>query len=444
MRTSNHRRHAASLTAALRLAACAAMLAFSTSGASAAEAPSAESAATAPGLPDSALIQQLIAQHPAWRAQLAQTQSEISLAEQKRVGAHEWTPSLLYGRRTTRAEGPDPHTNQAEWEASLERGIRLPGKAQAAEVAAQRQRALAEARQQQLWRELSLQGVGLYADWLREQRQETVWQEQVRLLTQQSQAVERRQKLGDAARIDAVQMQAALKQAQLQAQAATQRRVARWLTLQSAFPGWPAASPSHGLSTGQTASSPLTSAQLQALLAQSPDARAPRLEADYAQALAQIDSKDTTADPIVGVKVAQARNSAEKMLALTVSWPIGGTYRSMAARASASQAEASAQRSEASQRLVARDLTLAWQEAQDSRQRWQLAQDAHLQLQAVATALDKGFQLGEGALSEVLQARRLANEQALVSSQAEVDALQAQWRWAIQSGALWPEGAALP
>ena len=145
-----------------------------------------------------------------------------------------------------------------------------------------------------------------------------------------------------------------------------------------------------------------------------------------------------TADPTVGVKVAQARGSAEKMLALTLSWPIGGAARSLGAQSSAALAEAAAQRREDVQRQVSRDLSLLQQEAQDSLSQWQLAQQALQQLQSVARSLDKGFALGEGALSEVLQARRLANEQALVAAQAEVDAWQAQWRWALQRGALWP------
>ena len=117
---------------------------------------------------------------------------------------------------------------------------------------------------------------------------------------------------------------------------------------------------------------------------------------------------------------------------------IGGAARSLGAQSSAALAEAAAQRREDVQRQVSRDLSLLQQEAQDSLSQWQLAQQALQQLQSVARSLDKGFALGEGALSEVLQARRLANEQALVAAQAEVDAWQAQWRWALQRGALWP------
>ena len=387
------------------------------------------------GLPDAEWMRQLISRHPAWLAQLAQTRSERHLAEQKRAGPHEWTPSVQYGRRTYEADAATPRTTQSEWEAALERGIRLPGKAQAAELAAQRQGALAEARQQQAWRQLSLQAITLYADWLREQRQEQVWQDQVKLLTQQSEAVNKRQKLGDAAQIDSIQMQASLTQARLQAQAAAQRRQARWTSLQASFPGWPAQLTTPAL---PDASPTLSTEQLQALLGHTPDARAALFEADFAQAQAELDRRDTTADPTVGVKVAQARGSAEKMLALTLSWPIGGAARSLGAQSSAALAEAAAQRREDVQRQVSRDLSLLQQEAQDSLSQWQLAQQALQQLQSVARSLDKGFALGEGALSEVLQARRLANEQALVAAQAEVDAWQAQWRWALQRSALWP------
>ena len=396
---------------------------------------SADAAKGTMGLPDAEWMRQLISRHPAWLAQLAQTRSERHLADQKRAGPHEWTPSVQYGRRTYEADAATPRTTQSEWEAALERGIRLPGKAQAAELTAQRQDALADARQQQAWRQLSQQAITLYADWLREQRQEQVWQDQVKLLTQQSKAVTKRQTLGDAAQIDSIQMQASLTQAHLQAQAAAQRRQARWTSLQAAFPGWPAQPATPAL---PDASPTLSDAQLQALLAHTPDARAALFEADFAQAQAELDRRDTTADPTVGVKVAQARGSAEKMVALTLSWPIGGAARSLGAQSSAALAEAAAQRREEVQRQVTLELSLLQQEAQDSLRRSQLAQQALAQLQSVARSLDKGFALGEGALSEVLQARRLANEQALVAAQAEVDAWQAQWRWALQRGALWP------
>ena len=395
----------------------------------------AASAQGAMGLPDAELMRQLIARHPAWLAQLAQTQSERHLAAQKRAGPHEWTPSVQYGRRTYEADATTPRTTQAEWEAAIERGIRLPGKTHAADLAAQHQAALAEARQQQTWRQLSLQAIQLYADWLREYRQEQVWLDQVKVLTQQSDAVSKRHQLGDAAQIDSLQMRASLTQASLQAQAASQRRQARWTSLQSAFPGWPAQLATPTLPSHSTT---LNAAEQQTLLAQTPEARVSQLEADYAQAQAQLDRSDTTADPTVGVKVGQARGSAEKMVALTLSWPIGSTARNLGAQSSAALADAAQQRHEDTLRQLNRDLTLLQQEAQDSLRLWQLAQEGLQQLQSVARSLDKGFALGEGALSEVLQARRLANEQALVAAQAEVDAWLAQWRWAVQRGALWP------
>ena len=387
------------------------------------------------GLPDDELMRQLISRHPAWLAQVAQTQSERHLASQKRVGPHEWTPTVQYGRRTYEADATTPRTTQAEWEAAIERGIRLPGKANAADLAAQRQDALAQARQQQTWRQLSLQAIQLYADWLREHKQEQVWLDQVKVLTQQSDAVSKRHQLGDAAQIDSLQMRASLTQASLQAQAASQRRQARWTSLQSAFPGWPAQLATPTLPSHSTT---LNAAEQQTLLAQTPEARVSQLEADYAQAQAQLDRSDTTADPTVGVKVGQARGSAEKMVALTLSWPIGSTARDLGAQSSAALADAAQQRHEDTLRQLNRDLTLLQQDAQDSLRLWQLAQEGLQQLQSVARSLDKGFALGEGALSEVLQARRLANEQALVAAQAEVDAWLAQWRWAVQRGALWP------
>ena len=145
----------------------------------------------------------------------------------------------------------------------------------------------------------------------------------------------------------------------------------------------------------------------------------------------------------MGLKLAQSRNSAEKMLGVTLSWPIGGAARSHAAQASAAQAEAARQRAEWARTQAQQGYTQARQNVTDSLQRWQLAHAAWQQLQDVALSLEKGFRLGEGSLNELLQARRLANDQAQVAAQAEVDHLLARWTWQVMTGTLWAPSSAL-
>lgn len=391
----------------------------------------------ADGLPDERQFQDIVSRHPLWRAQQAQNRADLNHAEQRRAGPHEWTPSVLMARRHTRAETGLPSTTQSEWEATLEHGVRLPSKVAAAEQALSTQRAIGEGRQAQTWRQLSQQALSLYADWLREDRQEAVWQEQVQLLTQQTQAVSKRQKLGDAARIDHLQVQAALSQAQLQARSAAQRKVARWQALQTGFPGWPQTVP--------TASTPeqrpltaLASDDVNELITRQPETRVGQLEVEQAQTLARLDGLERTPDPIVGLKLGQARDSQERLVGVTLTWPLGSTARRYTAQSSAAQAEAAVLRQEQARHLIQQDLTLARQELQDSHQRWQLAFEAQQQLKQVAQSMGKGFELGEGQLSELLQARRLANEQALVSAQAEIDHLLARWRWQVLTGERWP------
>jgi hypothetical protein len=136
--------------------------------------------------------------------------------------------------------------------------------------------------------------------------------------------------------------------------------------------------------------------------------------------------------------VAQDRSGAERLLSVNLSWPIGGASRSLAHAAQLQQAQAVALQGQDSRRRVALDLQQAWQDTQDSALRWQWSRAASQQLDTVATSLEKGYtQLGEGQLSEVLQARRLAKDQALNTVQAECDTWLALWRWQIESGERW-------
>ncbi|MFW9615947.1 TolC family protein [Aquabacterium sp.] len=392
-------------------------------------------------LPTDATFATWVQQHPLWRAQTAQSQAEQQQAEQRRAGPHEWTPSLMVGRRQAAAEATTPSTREREWEATLERGIRLPGKQLAAEQASQQQQNLSSQRLQQTWRQLALQALTQYSDWLREARLTTLWQAQVNLLTRETQATDKRQRLGDASRVDSAQMQAALSQAQWQAQAAQQRQEARGRQLQSQFPGWPLTMPTASQQPPTDALD--VPAVTDAQVANDPEWRAAQLEADQALTLASLDQREQTPDPTVGLKLAQSRNSAEKMLGVTLSWPIGGAARSHAAQASAAQAEAARQRAEWARTQAQQGYTQARQNVTDSLQRWQLAHAAWQQLQDVALSLEKGFRLGEGSLNELLQARRLANDQAQVAAQAEVDHLLARWTWQVMTGTLWAPSSAL-
>lgn len=83
---------------------------------------------------------------------------------------------------------------------------------------------------------------------------------------------------------------------------------------------------------------------------------------------------------------------------------------------------------EASQRL--RDAQVAFAA-------WQRQADAARRLVQAADSLARGYQLGEGSLSDVLAARRLANEQQLTATASQVEVWLSRHRLQLEAGALW-------
>ena len=56
----------------------------------------------------------------------------------------------------------------------------------------------------------------------------------------------------------------------------------------------------------------------------------------------------------------------------------------------------------------------------------------------------KGYELGEGSLSEVLLLQRQWLDQQQAAATAELEALRARWRWELEAGTRWawaPEAA---
>ncbi|OYU82367.1 MAG: hypothetical protein CFE45_27640, partial [Burkholderiales bacterium PBB5] len=95
---------------------------------------------------------------------------------------------------------------------------------------------------------------------------------------------------------------------------------------------------------------------------------------------------------------------------------------------------------EQARRQAQADAVQRWREAQTQWTLWQGQQQAAGQVQAVAERLARGYALGEGSLSELLAARRLAVEQQLAAAQAATDAHAALWRlhWEADSAAAVP------
>jgi len=394
-------------------------------------------AADDPLLPADREVAAVLSQSPAWRAASQSIAAEQEARRQALVGPHEWVGSMGAAQRRIRDASPG---NTIEWEAGLERTLRRPGKRDAADRLGGSRVDLAQAMRSLAWREQARALLDRYGSWLREREAARVWAEQTALLQEQAEAVAKRQRLGDAARVEQVQVEAAMAQAQAQAVVAEGRARAAREALERQFPSL--AFPQPALLPDPPASPAGDADWIDAQLAQAPELESARRELQVAEEQLRVEQLERRPDPTVGLRVGQARDANEHFVGVVFSIPFGGEYRAAAARAAGARAAAAALRRDEAERRAATDAGLRLRETQLAYGGWQRARLAQDKLEQAAQGLARGYQLGEGSLADVLAARRLANEQRLGAAGAAVDAWLARWRLMLEAGRLWVESAA--
>lgn len=347
------------------------------------------------------------------------------------AGSHEATLNLMPLHRTTQA-GPGFH----EWEASLTRAVRWPGKARLdREIGA----AGVDAAQLALADSYHIGARRLLTAWtglLRAQAALTQRQAEVATWERDRQAIARRMELGDAANRDLLAADAALAQARgarLKAEADLQ---AARLALRSTFPNLP-------LPTDvQAAGAPPRVADQdqpwnELIVARSHDIGIAEAVATRADATARRARADRLPDLTVGVRVLDELGGRERAVGLVVSIPLGIRQRS----AQAAAAGADALQAEAELAVVRRDIT---HDADDrvlrmrtARAIWEQHDAAWRAASASAGKTERAYTLGESSLAELLVARRTASDAALAERGAAIDAVEAAALVRIDAHDLW-------
>lgn len=390
-------------------------------------------------LADEAQVVQALSAQPAWQLALQLHRAERSRAEATVASPHEWSPSASWARRTYRQDPTQPaRAGEREWSLGLSRGLRLPGKAEAAEAWGQRQRERAEAQLALSWLEIGRALVQDAGECLLASRQAQLWWAHWQLQQEQHRNVSRRHELGDAARQDVILLDAARSQAEsgwLQARQQAQLAEARW---RARHPGItvPQGSQAEPLELGDPPAAP-SAEVIEARLMAHPAARKAALDAEVAAAQSRHADIDRRPDPTVGVQVGRDASGAERVWGVNVSWPLGGVARSRQAEAVAAEARAAA----AGLDEVRRELRLSLQRWADDvlmgHHSWQAQALAASRTAAAAQALRKGQELGHVGVGEVLLMQRQLIEQQQAEAAALVQAWQARMRWALESGAKW-------
>lgn len=391
-------------------------------------------AETMPNLPPAEIVTRVVQANLSVQAAAGQVRVEEANRARLEAGHYEWNVRLgSQQRRSKPATGTDERFN--EWNAALERPLRLPGKAGIDGELGAAGVALAETAHGDALHETSRNLLKSWFIWLRESSSATQWAEQFALLDKQARAIQRRQQLGDAARLEAIQAEAALAQAAAQLAQAKVRQQTAGEDLRRRYPGLP-------LVAQNTIAEPMPidgneADWINAVLEHSHELDLARGETRRAQIAAGRASRDRLPDPTIGLHVSRERAGEDQIVGAYISIPLPGGARRAGSDAALAQADVAGRREAAATQKIAAESAMLYHSANAAFATWQASRSAAERLTHAADMTARAYQLGEGSLNDLLAARRLANEAQLSARLIQLEALELRYRLLLDAHRLW-------
>jgi len=387
-----------------------------------------------PNLPPDEVVAKVLRANHSVAAAGGQVRVEEANKERLEAGSYEW--NLRFGahqRKVAPATGSDERYN--EWNAALERPLRLPGKADADAELGALGVSIAETAQGDALHEASRTLLAYWFAWLKESAGAAQWSKQFALLEKQSNAIRRRQQLGDAASLEAVQAEAALAQAEAQLAQAKARKLVAAENLRRRFPGLPLSEP--GSISEPQALNGSESEWLDRIREHSHELGMARGEARKAQLGAGRAERERLPDPTLGVQFANERGGEEKILGAYIAINLPGSARQATASAALAAADVASSREAAANQKVTAEAAAVYHSANAALSTWQASRSADERLTRAAEMTARAYQLGDGSLNDLLAARRLANEAQLAAQLAQLEALESRYRLLLDAHQLW-------
>ncbi len=380
-------------------------------------------------LPPEAAAMQTLFDHPTVRA--AQAGVRSAQAEQARLKAGEYEYTVHFGaQHRSVARGPDFN----EWEAGVERGLRLPTKARLdAQIGA---RGVEEAQERvgDARHETARELLGLWYGLLQARTEAGLWRQQVALLKEQSRIVDLRVKRGDAARLDALLAESAQAQADSLVRQAEGRQAVAEAELKARFPELPAP----GDATADPVLPPGGEADwIEHTLEHNHELLALQRAGERLRLVTRRTEANRMPDPSLGLRYANEQGGDENLFGVSISLPLPGAGRSAQARAWAGQAEAMTEQEAALRRRLTAQAAGNWLRASAGVDSWRRLGAAAEAVERHATLARRAYEMGELGLSETLLARRSALETLLAAEQARLAANEAIARLLLDAHRLW-------
>ncbi len=382
-------------------------------------------------LPPLEMVEATLAAHPKVIAANARIRAAEAQARGLAAGPHEFELSGGYNRREVRLEG-----RFDEFDATVQRGVRLPGKAALDRRAGALAIEVAEFSRDEARHEAALEFAEHWYDWVAASTEAAVQAETVAGHEREVAAVRRRVELKDASALEADQTTMALEIARADLADDRGRAEVALGRLAALYPGVPAPALPATLPTPVLA--PQEAMRLRDLAVERDhEVAAAAAEAARQGVLAERARKDRFADPSLGVRVFSERSRDEWGGGVVATIPFGGARRSAAAdqRLAESRAAAAdlagltaASRANADAGRIA---TLSAVEV------WSASTRALERARSAARRQRIAYEAGASSLAELLYAERQAGEAARTEASQRVTALEAIVRLRINAHVLW-------
>ena len=382
-------------------------------------------------LPPSEKVAEALDNHPAVAAARARVDAARADRDMLAKGTHEIAVTGSYVRRSVDREG-----GYDEFDATIARPFRLPGKAALDREAGALGIEVAENRMEDARHQTALLLSGYWNDWLVAGALYRNDLDTVRWLEKELSALRRRVALRDAAAIDVDQAMAALAQAQAQAANSLAAREQARVALAANFPEIPLPIEPPETSVAMVPAQRLA-AMRDLVIERSHEIRAAEREAQRLAVVAQRVRADRIADPSFGVRLFSERSGMEQGAGVVMSMPLGGGHRRAAADRASAEGNAAQLEHMSVQRTVR---AIADADLSSATLRLEAWKNTDLSAQSAASALartERGYQLGQIDLADLLYARRQAGEARRSEIMARSEAARALLKLEIDSHSLW-------
>ena len=248
------------------------------------------------------------------------------------------------------------------------------------------------------------------------------------------QAVQKRQRAGDASRLDLnVAMGDRLEAERQRSQAATRAAQAR-ARLAARFPLLPF-SPAPLEDPAPLAEG--VAIWRERALAESELLRLAQAELQLAALSARRARADRVPDPTLGVYTASEAYRRERIVGLSLSIPFAGRYREARMQAALTDVDSARARLDRVRATQAGEVEQTHLGAEGAFERWRLSAQAASTTRDSAQLMQRAYTLGEAELQSLLLSRRQALDAQTAALQAHAETLQLQYRLLVDAHRLW-------